>query len=83
MEVELHAYNVESAQRQIEALNQVRRERHSREVARTLAALEKAAKEGANVMPPLVECCKAYATVGEMTAVFRNTYGEFEEPGLF
>jgi methylmalonyl-CoA mutase N-terminal domain/subunit len=83
MEVELHAYNVESAQKQIEGLNRVRQERHQREVVRTLGVLEKAAKEGANVMPPLVECCKAYATVGEMTAVFRNIYGEFAEPGLF
>jgi methylmalonyl-CoA mutase N-terminal domain/subunit len=83
MEVELHAYNVESAQKQIEGLKRVRRERHDREVTRTLAALEKVVKEGGNVMPPLVECCKAYATVGEMTAVFRSIYGEFEEPGLF
>jgi len=35
------------------------------------------------VMPFLVDCCRAYATVGEMTAIFRNIYGEFDEPSLF
>jgi len=83
MDVELHEYNWESAEKQIEGLKQVKRERNNREVTRTLSALEQATKDGKNVMPHLVECCKAYATVGEMTAIFRNIYGEFDEPGLF
>ncbi|OPY69295.1 MAG: Methylmalonyl-CoA mutase [Syntrophorhabdaceae bacterium PtaU1.Bin034] len=83
MDVELHEYNWESAEKQIEGLNQVRRERNDRDVVRTLNELERATKEGKNVMPSLVQCCKAYATVGEMTSIFRNIYGEFDEPGLF
>ncbi len=82
-DVELHEYNTESAATQIEGLKQVRRERHNREVVKSLKELEKAAREGKNVMPFLVDCCKAYATVGEMTSIFRNIYGEFEEPSLF
>ncbi len=83
MDVELHEYNGESAEKQIESLNQVRRERNGREVARTLTELEAATKAGKNVMPYLVDCCKAYATVGEMTNVFRSIFGEFDEPTLF
>jgi methylmalonyl-CoA mutase N-terminal domain/subunit len=82
-DVELHEYNGESAEKQIEELNRVRRQRHSREVMATLSDLEKATRESKNVMPCLVACCKAYATVGEMTAVFRNIFGEFGEPALF
>ena len=82
-DVELHPYNWKSATMQIEGLKQVRRERHNREVVRSLNELEKATREGKNVMPFLVDCCRAYATVGEMTAVFRNIYGEFDEPSLF
>ncbi|MGA3174635.1 MAG: methylmalonyl-CoA mutase family protein [Syntrophorhabdales bacterium] len=82
-DVELHEYNWESAQRQIEGLSEVKRLRSGKEVARTLKALEGATKEGKNVMPFLLECCKAYATVGEMTGVFRSIFGEFDEPGLF
>jgi methylmalonyl-CoA mutase N-terminal domain/subunit len=83
MDVELHEYTGESMEKQIENLNQVRRERNDREVTRTLKELETATKAGKNVMPYLVDCCKAYATVGEMTRVFREAYGEFEEPALF
>jgi methylmalonyl-CoA mutase N-terminal domain/subunit len=82
-EVELHEYNTQTAERQIAELKSVKRERSERETTRTLNALEKAAKAGENVMPALVGCCKAYATVGEMTKIFRDVYGEFEEPGLF
>ncbi len=82
-EVELHEYNSESAEKQIASLNALKRERNDREVAKTLSELEKAAKEGKNVMPYLVDCCKAYATVGEMARVFRNVFGEFQEPTIF
>jgi methylmalonyl-CoA mutase N-terminal domain/subunit len=82
-DVELHEYNYESADKQMENLKAVKRERSEAEVARTLKGLEKATREGANVMPSLVECCKAYATLGEMTGVFRQIFGEFQEPGLF
>lgn len=82
-EVELHEYSDESAKEQIEGLKELRRIRNSKEVARTLKALQKAAKEKKNVMPYLVDCCKAYATVGEMTGVFRDIFGEFVEPSIF
>jgi methylmalonyl-CoA mutase N-terminal domain/subunit len=82
-EVELHEYSDESANEQIEGLKEIRRSRDNREVARTLKALEKATKENKNVMPYLVDCCKAYVTVGEMTNVFRSIFGEFVEPSIF
>jgi len=82
-EVELHEYNCESAEKQIEDLKTVKRQRSQSDVARTLKELETATKEGKNVMPCLVECCKAYATVGEMTDIFRQEFGEFQEPALF
>jgi len=82
-DVELHEYTGETAEKQIEELKRVRRERNQRETTRTLVDLEQATRAGKNVMPYLVDCCKAYATVGEMTSVFRNVFGEFKEPGLF
>jgi methylmalonyl-CoA mutase, N-terminal domain len=82
-EVELHEYSDESAEEQIKSLKEVRRFRDNREVTRTLTALEKATKEKKNVMPYLVDCCKAYATLGEMTSVFRDIFGEFVEPSIF
>jgi len=50
-------------------------------VDRTLAALgEAASKDDVNVMPYLVDCCHAYATVGEMVATLKRYWGEFQEP---
>jgi methylmalonyl-CoA mutase, N-terminal domain len=82
-DVELHEYDDSWAQTQIDRLKALRRSRNDREVARSLKALEKAAQDGSNVMPVLVDCCRAYATVGEMTSVFRDVFGEWHEPRLF
>jgi methylmalonyl-CoA mutase N-terminal domain/subunit len=82
-EVELHEYDDEGAVSQIAALNEVKRQRDDKEVVRTLKALEQGAQEKKNVMPYLMDAVKAYATVGEMTDVFKSVYGEFQEPSIF
>ncbi len=83
MEVDLHEYRSASAEEQIQRLQEVKRERDNRKVAQSLKELEQAAREEKNVMPYLLECCKQYATVGEMTRVFKEIFGEFKEPSIF
>ena len=39
-----------------------------------------AASDDENLMPYLVDCCHAYATVGEMVATLKAHWGEFQEP---
>ena len=68
---------------QIASLQNLRRTRDNRDVARTLQALEQGTRTGKNVMPLLVDCCRAYATVGEMAGIFRDIFGEWEEPSIF
>jgi methylmalonyl-CoA mutase N-terminal domain/subunit len=82
-EVELHEYNEGWAEQQIASLRELRRTRDNREVSQSLKTLEQTTRKGRNVMPALVECCRAYATVGEMTGVFREVFGEWEEPSIF
>ena len=82
-EVELHEYDEESANKKINELKELKKNRDNAAVKNTLKELEQAVKKGKNVMPYLVECCKAYATVGEMADVFRNVFGEFTEPNIF
>jgi methylmalonyl-CoA mutase N-terminal domain/subunit len=83
MDVELHEYNEEWAQHQIEKLKKLRTNRDNKAVKESLKALEKATRKKENVMPYLVECCKSYATVGEMSNVFREVFGELVEPSIF
>jgi methylmalonyl-CoA mutase N-terminal domain/subunit len=65
----------------IEKYEKVRSARDEREVERTLSRLSgAAAKDTENVMPYLVECCHAYATVGEMVSTLKREWGEFREP---
>ena len=82
-EVELHEYNEEWAECQLNDLAELKRTRDGAAVAATLKVLEGVARKGENVMPALVECCKAYATVGEMADVFRDVYGVYKEPNIF
>ncbi|UCF91568.1 MAG: methylmalonyl-CoA mutase [Desulfobacterales bacterium] len=82
-DVELHEYNEQWVEQQIARLQELRRTRDNRAVARTLQDLEQGTRAGQNVMPLLVDCCRAYATVGEMAGVLRNIFGEWHEPSIF
>ena len=83
MEVDLHEYNEEWARLQIKRLKELKKDRDNKAVKNSLKALEKAAREKKNVMPYLLACCKDYATVGEMSNVFKDIFGEFVEPSIF
>jgi methylmalonyl-CoA mutase, N-terminal domain len=82
-DVALHDYREESAEEKIKDLQALRRERSAADVSKTLKALEQAVGDKKNVMPFLVDCCRAYCTVGEMAGVFKQAYGTFEEPSIF
>ncbi len=82
-DVELHEYNEAWAEKSIANLKELRRTRNDKDVSESLKGLEKAAKGSENVMPHLVKCCHAYATVGEMAGVFRQVFGEWKEPDFY
>jgi methylmalonyl-CoA mutase N-terminal domain/subunit len=78
---EVFRLDPEVSRKVVEKYEAVRQSRDSAAVARTLARLEAAAaKEGENLMPHLVDCCHAYATVGEMVQRLKGEWGEFKEP---
>jgi methylmalonyl-CoA mutase, N-terminal domain len=68
-----------AADSQLVRLNSVRARRDQARVTRALADLQEAARGTANTMPPLLECVRAYATVGEMCNALREVWGEYEE----
>jgi methylmalonyl-CoA mutase N-terminal domain/subunit len=68
-----------TAERQLERLGDLKRSRDNDRVRRTLDALREGAKGTANTMPLLLECVRAYATVGEMCDALRDVWGEYEE----
>jgi methylmalonyl-CoA mutase N-terminal domain/subunit len=82
-EVELHEYNEDWAKKSKANLEELRRTRDDKAVAKSLKDLETATRGSDNVMPYLVTCCHAYATVGEMAGVFRDVFGEWNEPEFY
>jgi methylmalonyl-CoA mutase N-terminal domain/subunit len=65
---------------QIERLRRLREERDNERVAATLAALRAAAKGRDNLMPFILDAVRAYATLQEITDVFRGVFGVYQEP---
>jgi len=71
-----------TAERQLMRLNELKRTRDNDLVARSLDALRDAARGTTNTMYPLLDCARAYATVGEMCDALRGVWGEYEEEPL-
>jgi methylmalonyl-CoA mutase N-terminal domain/subunit len=71
------------ADHQIEGLEAVRARRDSGAVARTLDALRRGAAGDANSMPLILECVKAYCSVGEISDALRDVFGTYDEPAVF
>ncbi len=82
-EVDLHEHSEEWVDLQINRLGEIKRTRDNYAVKNRLNDLEKGIQSDKNVMPLLVACCREYATVGEMSSILRNVFGEWQEPGLF
>jgi len=64
---------------QLARLADIRRRRDAGRVERALADLAETARGTGNTMYPLLECVRAYATVGEMCDALRKVWGEYEE----
>jgi len=71
------------AERQIAAIHAVKDRRDAGAVARTLDSLKQGAAGSANTMPLILDCVKAYCTVGEISDALRDVFGTYEEPAVF
>jgi methylmalonyl-CoA mutase, N-terminal domain len=67
-------------ERQVQRLAQLRQERDSGRVGQTLDNLRLACQGTQNTMPCLLDCVRAYATLGEIINVMRGVFGTYEEP---
>jgi len=72
---------VETTQRRRVA--EVRAHRSQTEVSMALTALRQSATDGKNILPALLACTRAYATLGEMCAELSSVYGVHQEEAVF
>jgi methylmalonyl-CoA mutase, N-terminal domain len=71
------------ARGQVERLRAVKAGRDAAAVTESLARVERASKEGTNVVPSVIEAVKTYATLGEISDVLRKVHGIYREDGRF
>jgi methylmalonyl-CoA mutase N-terminal domain/subunit len=71
-----------TSEKQLDKLARLRKSRSSDRVQAALDALRAAARTKQNVMPPILEAVRAYATVGEMCDALRDVWGEYEEVAI-
>ena len=64
---------------QIERLRGLRARRDANAAESALAKLEEAARGTENVLPRILDCVEAYATVGEISNRLRSVWGEYRE----
>ncbi|HVL86490.1 MAG TPA: methylmalonyl-CoA mutase family protein [Candidatus Thermoplasmatota archaeon] len=73
----------ESEVRQRARLLELRRTRDARRVDESLERLTRACEKEGNLVPPILEAVRAYATLGEIRAAMVKVFGEYEEPAMF
>jgi len=73
----------EVERRQIQRTQKIRKDRDSKKVNEALHGLRKASEGEENVMPHIVDAVREYATIGEIFEVWRELFGEWDEPKIF
>ena len=72
--------DIDEQQRQ--KLEMIKSGRDNADVKKALSRLEDSINAGDNLMPPIIEAVKCYATLGEICGVMRNQWGEFRAPSI-
>lgn len=75
--------NPQVEERQLARLRALKAERDGARVRETLSGVREAALRGQNMVEPVLEAVRAYATVGEICQVLREIYGEHQVVAQF
>jgi methylmalonyl-CoA mutase N-terminal domain/subunit len=69
----------EQEEKQIEKLKNLKKQRDTTKVEQSLNRLKKAAINEENLFPYVIECVENYSTIGEITKILKEVYGEYRE----
>jgi methylmalonyl-CoA mutase N-terminal domain/subunit len=73
----------EVEEKQHARLQEVKKQRDNRKVARILSDLHAASRTDKNLMPYVIEAVKEYTTEQEICDVWRDVFGEYRDPGFY
>ncbi len=83
IEIEILKIDPSVEKKQIEKLAKVKRERSNAEVERALEELKRRAQGSENLMPAILDCARAHATIGEIINELKSVFGEYREQPIF
>jgi methylmalonyl-CoA mutase N-terminal domain/subunit len=83
IEIPLLKITDEDEARQVGNLRELRKNRVNKAVQKALKELSGAAKTQENLMPYIMDCARAYASLGEIVGVLKEALGEYREPPMF
>ncbi len=81
--IEILRIGEEAAAKQEKRLADLKARRDGAAVEKVLARLRQAARDDENLMPPMLDAVRAYATLGEIRHALEGVYGRFQEPVTF
>ena len=81
--VEILQIEEELERNQIEWTQEVKNSRNNKKVKTTLQRLGEAAQGDENLMYPILDAVRAYATEQEICDVFRDVFGIYRDPGVY
>jgi methylmalonyl-CoA mutase N-terminal domain/subunit len=67
-------------EKQVQRVHEVRNNRDKKAAQAALEKLRTVSKTSENLMPVILECVRAYVTVGEVCDIFRAEFGQYHEP---
>lgn len=68
---------------QVQAVGRLRVERSAAAVEEAMVELRRRAEGTENLMPAVLDCARTHMTVGEITSVMKDVFGEYEERSIF
>jgi methylmalonyl-CoA mutase N-terminal domain/subunit len=83
IEIPLLLIPEEVEKQQVQNLKKLRETRNHEVARQNLSQLKEAAQGETNLMPLLIDCAKAYCSLGEMVNTLKEVFGEYEEPKFF
>jgi len=81
--VEILQIDEELERTQIEKTNRIKNDRDNNKIKECLERLGEACSGDQNVMEPIIDAVKEYATLQEVCDVFREIFGEYRDPGIY
>ena len=83
IEIPLLEIGDEAENVQMESLTKLRKERDENMVQKALSRIQEACANSENIMPPIIEASKAFATMGEIVVAMKAEFGEWQEAAVF